>query len=193
MTNSFVLLDNSGSMARYRYPIGWFDPVKFLAEAFLSAASPSNQVGLISFASRVKVERYCSPNPTDLVVALDHVPPPSGTTELVDAMFVSLTVDVPRIDNLFIITDKGENTSEFSMASLQAVIKANNQNPAIYWIIPPLPRVFRPLPKFLATPPGVKVLKELGAKVLDFSKLTDDAKFVEVLDKIHDGRIRELL
>lgn len=193
MTNSFVLVDNSGSMARFRYPIGTYDPVKFLAEAFLTAASPSNLVGLISFASRVKVERYCSPDPTDLLSALAHVAPPGGVTELVDAMFVSLAVDIGQINNLFIISDKGENASEFSMATLQAAIKANNPTLAIYWIIPPLPRVFRPIPKFLNTPPGVKVLKELGAKVLDFSKFTDDAKFVEVIDKIHDGRIRELL
>lgn len=189
MTYSYVLLDNSGSMARFRYPISGYNSAELLAQAHLTTASAANPVGLISFGSRVTVESHYSTDPGDLLRALENVPPPWGTTELVDAIMVSLSADVVAPNKLFIISDKGENTSEFSMADVKAAINAHAPRLVIDWIIPRPPPAFRPIPKFLAPPfKPLTVLKDLGARVIDLSKFTEESKFLDAVNQIHEGR-----
>jgi hypothetical protein len=65
---------------------------------------------------------------------------------VVDAILVSLSADVVVPNDLVVISDKGENTSEFPMADVQAAISKYDPKLVINWIIPPPPPVSRPIP-----------------------------------------------
>lgn len=186
MLNSYLIFDNSGSMARYD------KMAHTIATGLLSATSPETPFGFISFNDRVYLQNYYDSHPSALLAKLNALGLPRGSTELADALMVALCVDNVRPKNLYIISDNGENASEMPLDAVKSMLKKYGVE--LFWIKPPVtPGTPHVLP-FVNDPPGrVKLMEALDAKVVDLSKITDEPKFLAAVTRLREGRIRELV
>jgi hypothetical protein len=163
--HSFVILDQSGSMFR-----SWRH-ARIMAQALMSTASPANPIAFLSFNNRVYLQNYYETNATPLLNKLRTLGTPSGLSEVCDSLLVALTVDAVKPDRVYIISDMGENASEVKAEAFPLLRKYGVQ-----WLQlrPPVDTALVAPAYLMPEPPArIPVLKEIGAKVHDFTKFTD--------------------
>ena len=185
---SYVVLDQSGSMYR-----SW-NHAKMMAQALFANASPAsgskpaNEIGFITFHDQVHLQNYFETSPTPLNSKLASLSTPSGVTELVDALVTALVVDSKRPDMVYIISDLGENASEWSKNFTEVL---NGHGVSWMHLVPPSDTTLLVPHWVMKEPPArIKVIDKLdNAKRLDLRTFTEPRKLIDAMNDIRLGKI----